>query len=121
MFEFFNLIKLINILVRIFPSRSLLMVLPGMYPDYDEELRIKEEARKIELTKIETTTEDEDWKKDTLIFMKIVTIEKIKPPPMEVIRLEYPFFYKFMNMFSFGCEIVAKFRILILPFSLTFF
>ena len=102
------------------------MVLPGMYPDYDEQQRLEEEARqmelkKIELSKIETTTEDEDWKKDTLTFMRIVKIEKIKQPPMEVIRLEYPFFYKWMNMFSFGCEIAAKFWILILPFSLTFF
>lgn len=90
------------------------MVLPGMYPDYDEQQRLEEEAKRME-----TTTQQ--LIRPTILYLRIVRVEKIKPPPMEVIRVEYPFIYNFMNMFSFGCKISVKFWILILPFSLTLF
>lgn len=99
------------------------MVLPGMYPDYDEQLRMEEEAKKIQTTQIETTTmymRENLTKEEMLLALRVVRIQRIEPPPMEVIRVEYPFFYKFMNMFSFGCKISTKFGILILPLSLAF-
>lgn len=66
------------------------MVLPGMYPEDEEQQEIKQ---------IETTTSTRKF--DPRLFsMRIISIERVTPPPSEVNRQDYPIFYKIIHFFS---------------------